>query len=166
MIIEGFDALTSAILFNTQIEVKPSFVQASQAFSEADGLTMGGLGGERPIIATLESGLEGDRETPLLGLFLDGEPWAVLLTAAVGLVGKVVVALLVDEEFVVVKELVVVVVGVVVVLVVVVVVVVVLVVVVIVVVVVVVVVTLAMVELALPARGLPLGSVADLSLDN
>ena len=95
LIIEGFDVVTSAILFKTQIEVNPSFVQASQAFSEADGLTMGGLGGEGPIIASLGFGLEGDRETSPFGLFLDGEPWTV-------------------------------------------------------------------VELALPARGLPLGSVADL----
>jgi hypothetical protein len=79
LIIEGFVVETSTILFKPQIEVRPSFVQASQSFSISEGLTIGGLGGEgldpSGPFGSLGWGLEGDRETSAIGLFLVGEPW-------------------------------------------------------------------------------------------
>ena len=45
-IIEIFDVETRWIFSALQIDVRPSLVQASQAFSASDGLIRGGLGGE------------------------------------------------------------------------------------------------------------------------
>ena len=56
-IIEIFDVETRWIFCVLQSDVRPSLVQASQAFSASDGLTRGGLGGSFPKVLELRGEL-------------------------------------------------------------------------------------------------------------
>ena len=68
-IMEIFVVETRTIFCVSQSDVRPSLVQASQAFSASDGLTRGGLGGED--VGFLPKGLElgGELESATSGLF-------------------------------------------------------------------------------------------------
>ena len=68
-IMEIFVVETRWIFCASQIDVRPSFVQASQAFSASDGLTRGGLGGEDVGFFPEGFGLRGELELAPCGLF-------------------------------------------------------------------------------------------------
>ena len=68
-IIETFDVVTRTIFCVLQSDVRPSLVQASQAFSASDGLSRGGLGGEDVGFFPEEFGLRGELELAPYGLF-------------------------------------------------------------------------------------------------
>ena len=69
LMIEIFVVETRLIFCASQIDVRPSFVQASQAFSASDGLIRGGLGGEDERLSAKGLGLRGELETAPSGLF-------------------------------------------------------------------------------------------------
>ena len=68
-IIETFVVETRWILCVLQSDVRPSLVQASQAFSASDGLSRGGLGGEDVEFFAKGLELRGEMGSPPCGLF-------------------------------------------------------------------------------------------------